>query len=158
MITVRTGTLEDIKTVQQLNLQLFKYEIENNLHDAYNPEWSFAKDGETYFNKRLAQADGGVVFIAEDGDRIVGYLAAKYATYSFRSENPIAEIENIFVEEVYRRQNVGTLLYKEFKEWCIENEVKRIKVTAAYPNQSAREFYESLGFSPTSVTLEQKLP
>lgn len=157
MITVRTGRLEDLNTVQQLNLQLFEYEIKNKLHDAYNPEWSFAKDGETYFKNRLAQENGGVVFIAEDGDKIVGYLAAKYATYSFRSENPIAEIENIFVEETHRRKNVGTLLYEEFKKWCTQNHVKRIKVTAAYPNSSAREFYESLGFGSTSVTLEQEL-
>jgi len=157
MISVRIGTLKDLEKVQQLNQELFTYEIDNKLHDAYNPDWSFAKEGETYFRKRLAAENGGVVFIAEDEGEIVGYLAAKYADYSFRSENPIAEIENIFVEDAYRRKNVGTLLFEQFKNWCVENGVKRAKVTAAYPNLSAREFYESLGFGSSSITLERKI-
>jgi GNAT superfamily N-acetyltransferase len=157
MISVRIGTLKDLEKVQQLNQQLFSYETENKLHDAYNPDWPFSKDGEIYFKKRLAVENGGIVFIAEDEGEIVGYLAAKYADYSFRSENPIAEIENIFVEDAYRRKNVGTLLFEQFKNWCVENSIKRAKVTAAYPNRSAREFYESLGFSSSAVTLERKM-
>lgn len=157
MATIRAGTIDDLKAVQQLNQQLFNYEEENKLHEAYDQEWPYAADGEKYFTSRLAQENGGVVFVAEDEGEVVGYLAAKYRIYSYRSENPIAEIENIFVEEDYRGQNVGTLLYEKFKKWCIENNVKRAEVNAAYSNHKAIKFYKTLGFSPASITLEQKL-
>lgn len=77
--------------------------------------------------------------------------------YPFRSKNPIAEIENMYIDERFRGIGTGTKLMNELKRILKEKKVKRIKVEAVAQNYKAIEFYKKNGFGDFDVTLELKL-
>jgi GNAT superfamily N-acetyltransferase len=144
-VLIRRAVLTDLKTVQNLNHDLFisDYPSDNDL----NVEWPFEKDGEDYFRSMIS-GEAGVCFVAEKGNKIVGYLAGcikKDNSYSF---SKLAELENMLVREGERSQGIGSKLIEVFLQWCKENKAKRVIVKAYSPNIRAIEFYKRSGFKP----------
>ena len=66
----------------------------------------------------------------------------------------MAELESMYVREAYRGQGVGQQLVQKFLEWARERGVERVSVTAYVANERAVAFYEKLGFTAKSLTLE----
>ena len=158
-IIIRRGIPADLKTVQHLNQELFKFEHDHGFYsdDSFNLDWPFEEAGRKYFHECLSASAISVVFIAEVDDKSVGYLAAAYSDKAFRSTNPIAELENMYVDEVYRRQGLGSRLVDSFKEWAKDNDVARIRVGAFSANDQALGFYRKCGFNDLEIHLEQRL-
>ena len=157
--TIRPGHNIDLPDVQRLNNALFKYEHAAGyyLDDSFNLEWSYANPGIRYFTERLSGKAGNAVFLAIMSGETIGYLAGSYQVLSYRSVNPVAEIENMFVDENVRRQGVGKQLLDAFLKWCAENSVSRIRVDAFTPNMQALKFYQKCGFVNAEVVLEKGL-
>jgi len=61
------------------------------------------------------------------------------------------------IDDEYRRFGIGTLLMDEFKEYCKENKVQNIKVTASAKNSRAIQFYMKNGFEDYNITLKYKI-
>lgn len=151
-IIIRKAREDELKVVQELNHQLF-------LHDEkYDPlldmNWSFGKEGEDYFKKRIA-GKNGVCFVAEIDGNIVGYLAGgMIKPYSYRTIKKQSELENTLVKEEFRGRGIGEKLFKEFIKWSQEQGAERIKVSASAENQRAIKFYERAGFTLYATELE----
>ena len=96
----------------------------------------------------------GACFVARDGNEIVGY-ALGYPVRSELTDIRYGELDGLYVEDHYRRQNIGRLLIEAFLEWAKEYHLQRIKVVTGWPNQQdSLPFYEELGFRPMSIDLE----
>jgi GNAT superfamily N-acetyltransferase len=156
-ISIRRGIPSDLADVQRLNRALFQYEHDHGYYsdNSYNLNWPYEEAGTKYFTDCLSGRPDRVVFIVEASGKAVAYLAASYATKPFRSQNPIGELDNMFVEEAYRHQGVGTQLVEAFKGWARESQVARIRVGAFAHNSPALAFYRRLGFTDTELHLEQ---
>jgi GNAT superfamily N-acetyltransferase len=98
-----------------------------------------------------------IALVADEGGKVVGYLVVTMYSHSFRRENPIAELENMFIEEPYRRQGIGKQLIAEAKKLAKEKGAKRLKVGAVAQNEKAISFYHSCGFEDFDLTLQMKL-
>ena len=152
-IIIRKANMEDLKDIQTLNNKLFELEY-YNFDDTLKLNWPFENDGKEYFEIMIKNE---IVFIAELDKNIIGYLAgsiseeASYITQSF------AELDNMYVEDKYRRLGVGTLLINEFKKYCKNKNVQNIKVTASAKNNRAINFYLKNGFEEYNVTLKMKI-
>ena len=59
--------------------------------------------------------------------------------------------------EEYRKLGIGSMLFNKFKEICIENNIKELKVVASYKNQNAINFYKKNGFEEAEIVLKQSL-
>ncbi len=153
-MTVRLATLDDFDEILRLSQLLFEYERQYG--ETYNLEWTYSKRGKAYFKKRLTHKRG-LALVCEVNQRVVGYLAGWIDTYSYRSINPIIEIENMFVEKKHRRKGVGSRLVHELQVQAKKKGVKRLKVEALYPNESASSFYRSLGFEGFNLVFEADL-
>ena len=68
-----------------------------------------------------------------------------------------AELDNMYVEEKYRKLGIGKLLFIHFKEECKKKSITEIKVTASFKNRNAIEFYIKNGFEESELTLKQKI-
>jgi GNAT superfamily N-acetyltransferase len=153
--TIRPGTLSDLSEVQRLNQALFSYEKSHGLHDdVYNQNWPSSPAGAGYFTECLKGERNQGVFIAEDGSRAIGYLAASCRSYAYLRQNPLAEIENMFVEEPYRHRGVGTALIDAFKSWATDMGAVRFKVGSLALNTPALAFYRRNGFEDFVTYLE----
>jgi len=158
MIKTRRAVAADLPAVQELNLKLFKKEFAE-FDKTLDCDWTMSDKGEKYFSDRIS-FNGGCVFVAEDDDgKIVGYLAGGLSENeaSRLDTGPMAELENMFVEDSYRGQKIGSALMDEFIRWCKDNNVSRVRVIASPGNVGGIRFYERNGFFPLDLVLEKKL-
>lgn len=152
-VTIRKATIEDLKYIQELNYKLFKLEY-NNFDSDLNMNWTFSQKGENYFRKTI---ENNTVWVVVDTDKVIGYLAGSIEEKPSYVTKSIAELDNFYVDEEYRRQGIGKRLVEEFKRDCINKEIEEIKVTANAKNLNAKLFYQNNGFDEFEVTYKMKL-
>lgn len=152
-ITIRKATIHDLISIQTLNNNLFELEYKN-FDDTLKNGWPFEKEGEEYF---VDMINNEIVFVAADDEKIVGYLAGSICEQISYITETFAELDNMCIDDEYRRFGIGTMLINSFKEYCKEKEIQNIKVTASAKNSRAIEFYTRNGFAEYNVTLKFKV-
>ena len=158
-VTIRRAKPEDLPELQRLNRALFDYEHERGFYqdESYRLNWAYEDAGRAAIEGCLGDIQDKVALIAESGGHAVGYLIGSYTSKSYRTQNPIAELDNIFIEPSSRRSGVGARLFEAFKEWARSSGVKRLKVATFVGNHEAQNFYRKNGFKESEVVLEQPL-
>ena len=152
-IAIRKATIEDLKAIQELNYKLFELEY-NNFDPALNMNWTFSKIGENYFKKSIENA---TVWVAVDNNKVIGYLVGRIEKMPAYTTKSLAELDNFYIDEEYRRQGIGKRLVEEFKKYGINKGIEEIKVTASAKNTNAKAFYQNNGFDEFEVTYKMKL-
>jgi ribosomal protein S18 acetylase RimI-like enzyme len=151
-VAVRKARREDLKSVQDLNYQLF-------VHDqVYDPllkmNWPYDETGATYLASRVT-GEAGVCFVAELDGKIVGYLCGgMMKPHSYRTIQKEAELENMLVAEEHRGQRIGEKLFEHLVAWAKEQGAEKILVSAAAQNLDAIRFYRRVGFGEYATELE----
>ena len=152
-IEIKKADITYLKDIQNLNNQLFELEY-NNFDSALKVGWTYETDGEKYFNDML---NNEIIYIALDRDKVVGYLAGSINIQGSYVTKSLAEIDNMFILEEYRKYGIGTKLINAFKEYCFQNQIEELKVTASAKNKNAIDFYIKNGFNEFEITLKQKI-
>ena len=152
-VIIEKATIEDLEYIQKLNKKLFIREFEK-YNKLLNIEWTFGEKGIKYF-KELIQ--NGFVYVAKTNNNIIGYLAGSIRNVNECFTEKFAEIENMYIENQYRRLKIGSKLIIKFKEWCKLNNVEYIKVSAWSKNIEAINFYKNNNFIDYEKTLICKL-
>ena len=107
------------------------------------------------------QAKEAVVFVAEDGDEIIGAILAWERQ---PPEAPVlvprgmVSVDNLVVTEAYRQQGVGQALMERVYLWAEERGLEQIQLTVWDFNQGALTFYEKLGFEMLHHRMRKELP
>ena len=152
-VIIRKAGLEDLTSIQKLNNNLFDLEF-NNFDDTLKLGWALEKDGREYFEDMIKNE---IVFVAQIEEKIVGYLAGSICeSISYITES-FAELDNMCIDDEYRKFGIGTLLMDEFKKYCKEKNMQNIKVTASAKNSRAIQFYMKNGFEDYNITLKYKI-
>ena len=152
-VVVREARLEDLESIEKLNNNLFELEY-NNFDDTLKVGWPFQKEGKEYFEYMIKNE---IIFVAEVEEKIVGYLAGSICKEVSYITETFAELDNMYINEEYRRFGIGTLLINEFKKYCKEKNIQNIKVTASAKNSTAIQFYMKNGFEDYNITLKYKI-
>lgn len=152
-INIRIANLEDIEDIQNLNNYLIELEY-NNFDDTLKQGWPFEKEGREYFENMIKNE---IIFVAQDEDKIIGYLAGSICEQISYIKESFAELDNMCINDEYRRFGIGTLLINEFKKYCKEKNIQNIKVTASAKNSRAIQFYMKNGFEDYNVTLKYEI-
>lgn len=152
-INIRKANINDLKEIQNLNNLLFELEY-NNYDNTLKLVWPLEKEGEEYFKDVI---ENNIAYVAETNGKIIGYLAGSISEQISYITETFAELDNMYVNEEYRRYSVGTLLINEFKKYCKDNSIENIKVTASAKNSKAIQFYMKNGFEDYNVTLKLKV-
>lgn len=152
-IVIRKATIDDLETIQTLNNELFKLEYEN-FDSSLKVGWPFGIDGKKYFTDLI---ENQIVLIACAEDKIVGYLAGSINVEESYNIKSLAELDNMFIKEKYRKYGIGTKLFQEFKNYCRQLNIDEMKVTASAKNINAINFYKKNGFEDFDVTFKMLL-
>lgn len=152
-INIRKATLQDLKSIQILNDNLFDLEF-NNFDDTIKRDWALEKEGKEYFEYMI---NNEIVFVAQIEETIVGYLSGSICEQISYIKETFAELDNMCIDDEYRRFGIGTLLINEFKKYCKEKNIENIKVTASAKNNRAIQFYLKNGFEDFNITLRYKI-
>lgn len=146
----RQASNEDIPSVQELSYQLFKDQTSSS--DKYSDSaWAHDERGRTFFEHTLAQ---GILVVAEEQGKLVGYLAGGMAEFTDWRPIKRAELMSFYVDPNYRSQGVGRHLTEMFFKWAREQGVDTAMVSAYADNARGIQFYKSMGFKAESLELE----
>ncbi len=153
-IEIRKANINNLEDIQRLNHKLFELEY-SNFDSSLKVGWSYEEEGIKYFKDMLTNE---IVFICiDENDNIVGYLAGRANTKTSYITKSVAEIDNMIIEEKYRKEGLGTRLIDKFKEYCLNLGIQELKVTASSKNINAINFYKKNGFENFETTLKMKL-
>lgn len=152
-IEIKKADITYLKDIQNLNNDLFELEY-SNFDPALRVGWTFEQEGTKYFTNML---NNEIVYIALYKNIVVGYLAGSINIQGSYVTKSLAEIDNMFVLEEYRKYGIGTKLINVFKQYCKENQIEELKVTASAKNENAIKFYMKNGFNEFEITLKQKI-
>jgi GNAT superfamily N-acetyltransferase len=151
---IRFGNIKDLPGVQRLNKALVLYESEFVPNgQSIAEDWAYSTDGVAHLTKHLNRESDTAIIIAEADEKVVGYLSASCTSNSHRRQNPVAEIETMYVEEEHRRQGIGGKLLEAFIEWAQVQGAAHLEVMAWAGNKHTLEFYHHFDFVEDAIRL-----
>ena len=134
-------------------------------HQAVSPHLGpFLPDDQSWpviLDLLAASADEGLLFVAMEGERIIGLASAAIygsedlASYSdtWITDDNVGEIKFLVVSEAARGKGVGAALMDAVDGALVERGVRDQFVGAIEPNLGAIRFYQSRGFRPAWLEL-----
>lgn len=104
------------------------------------------------FQERIKKIKGNYPYlVCVKGDKIVGYVYA--SAYSVRDAYSWTVANSIYVDKDYRRQGIGTMLYKELEKRLKEKGIINMLAGAAfsdtedeYLSHDSFKFHTSMGY------------
>ncbi|MFA6408947.1 MAG: GNAT family N-acetyltransferase [Gammaproteobacteria bacterium] len=154
-ISLREAKVADFAILVALSSQLLKYD--KAFDKSIDLNWFGTKSGSDFLRERL-EGKNGIVFLAEDAKNPIGYVVAGLVeAESYRNIKVVAELEEIFVLEEYRRVGVGKKLVDQFFSWAKEKKADKISVVVSAANLRTIDFYRRMGFLDYDLVLERNL-
>lgn len=147
--TIRPGRREDAAAAARLWMQSAEE------HAGHDPVYTTAPGAERMMRRFLADlASSGhtFLFVAESGDRTVGFVSGELREGSptFRAK-AWASIDDVFVEPEHRNLGVGRALIGSVRTWAKDRGADGISLQVAAANERARKFYREMGFREISI-------
>lgn len=150
-ISFRKATIDDLKDICTLNNKLFKLEKEN-YDETLVDNWPLTTPGKDYFKEMILI---NYVQVAVINEKIIGYLAGSINEKTSYENVQYGEINNMYIDEKYQGQKIGSTLIDNFKKYLKNNNISSIKVIASYKNLNAIKFYKRNGLEEFNVELTQ---
>ena len=156
-MVIRNLELEDFDDVNNLFMQLHNAEMEQRpdlFRKIEKPNTPKAWD----FEASLSD-NNKLMLGAEVNDKIVGFaiVQIRQSTYKVQAPRTYAYFENIVVDTNYRHRGIGTAVYQEGVKRAKEQGATSAELKVWNFNAGALKFYQSLGMSVQSLTMEQAL-
>ena len=149
-MTIRKAKYKDAKRLNFLLTLLIRDERQYN--PEINEDFVVTNMYENYIDD-----DKRIILVAEEDDKIIGYL------YGFMVENDevetgkIANLDALYVEEDYRKHGVAEKLIDQFKVWVLNNKINKIDVNVCSANYKAKSLYTKKGFITTKETMSLEI-
>lgn len=106
----------------------------------------------------MLRDDDAAVFVAEEGEEIVGYVFAALEPLSWKElRGPAGFIHDIAVHEEARGRGVAAKLLVTATEWLRRRNAPRVILWTAAPNHAAQRLFRRLGFRDTMVEMTMEL-
>lgn len=146
---IKRLTINDFSVVESVIAKLHKIHVDNRPDFYIENEHPLAK--KEYKAMLNNQDKISIAYIVDD--KIAGVCLA---TIKDKIEKSIY-IDDIFVLEEFRHQGIATKLYKQVESIANNIGAKRIDLTVWQFNNTAINFYKSLGMETQRIVLETRL-
>ena len=140
-VKVRWAKVEDAARIARLELNSSVYENRSVPFNYTHPQFT------KLWEQRLSQENEYKTVIATGPTRIYGFI-------TFKSRIEDGYILALYIDPLYMRHGIGTLLMKTAEQMVLMSGGKKLKVDVEMLNNGAMTFYRSLHFSKVSVKLE----
>jgi len=99
---------------------------------------------------------GAVIFMAESGSVPAGMINLQKIV-STASGGYSVLVEDLYVSEQFRGTGIGKKLLERAVQWAREQQALRIQLAADFRNKRAMAFYETNGFSISSMLCHYRM-
>lgn len=153
-MTIRPATIADVQPILQMQQAIH---AEHLAWDA--ARWTvgqpIASAYEVWLNRLLKDEQNGLAVVAEREDVLVGYLIAEVEEESTQHWSPRAVyLHDLFVHPSHRRSGVARALMANLLSWTqAYHPWLQVRLITAIRNESARAFFESIGFRSCVVEM-----
>lgn len=94
--------------------------------------------------------------VAEVDNRVVGFLLGRTGELEFGLPEPVAWIETIGVDPVYRRQGIAARLVEHFNLSADEHQIFTVFTLVGKKNNDMEQFFSKVGFTQGEMVHFQK--
>lgn len=150
---IRKAENKDIEGILKLLLQV------NQVHADGRPDL-FKNGGIKYTHEALEEKftrTNETVFVAVEEEEVRGYSFLEIVeTIENTSLYPHTSlyIDDLCIDEKYRKHNIGSMLFEEIKKYAAELKVYNITLRVWECNPGAMKFYEKMGMKPLYTEME----
>ena len=156
-MTIRLATPADLPALGRLGALLMRAHYEFDPQRFMDPGTDPAEGYAWFLGKQLKDVDS-VIFVAEDGGKVVGYVYAALEPISWKElRDACGFIHDILVDESNRRAGTATALMNAATEWLRERGAPRVILGTADKNERAQRLFTKLGFRRTMVEMTREL-
>ncbi|WP_394748517.1 GNAT family N-acetyltransferase [Spongiimicrobium salis] len=132
-VSIRRAAIEDIQELTPLfDAYRVFYKQESNL------------EGARFFLEARIHSKEAVIFLAYWDNKAVGFTQL-YPSYSSVSLQSVLILNDLYVDQSYRKKGIGEALLDRAKEFCIEKKCKGLALETAIDNP-AQHLYERLNW------------
>ncbi|HEY4505078.1 MAG TPA: GNAT family N-acetyltransferase [Candidatus Paceibacterota bacterium] len=153
-INIVEYTPEDVEAIKDLlvELQDTLKEIEPDIIAAGE------KVRESYSKYIFDNAENrqGEIYLAKDGDKIVGFIAISIAKESDEDVEYLY-VSDMVVSKEYRGKGIGKQLLAKAEEYAKSKNLKYIRIGSLVSNPGATKLYKNFGFNDYLSFLQKKL-
>lgn len=153
MIALERATQEDRQAVDALAREV------HSLHVAWRPD-IYEMPREIYPADRFQNGlDSGSLYVARQGNTVVGYAAIKIRDYDWAGMVPrrVLVLDELCVARDCHRQGIGRAMMTALRELAKAEKCADMQLGVYPQNRDAVAFYEACGFSLQSVTMSARL-
>jgi ribosomal protein S18 acetylase RimI-like enzyme len=145
--------------IDRLNVLLYQVQ---QLHADGRPD-IFKNGAKKYTTEELEGIiadDITPIFVYEEDGMVMGYAFCVYQI-TLESEQlharKVLYIDDLCVDESYRRKHIGEKLYHHVLDVAKENGCDSVTLNVWRVNPSAEKFYQRMGMEPLKTMMEQQL-
>jgi ribosomal protein S18 acetylase RimI-like enzyme len=143
-IRIRAATIEDSAQLAEL-ITIFNH-----------PEGDKVVSAEQCAGRLRACAKTETTIVAEQAGQLIGFGCLRLVP-SMSSDEPYAELSELFVAEAFRREGVASAIMEHIERLAREAGAYEIVLLTGKSNP-AQHFYRSLGYQDYALSLRKKLP
>lgn len=156
--SVRPATRVDADALGRLGASLVALHHGFDAQRFMPPNSGTANGYGSYLSSQIADADT-IVLVAEQAGQVVGYVYGTIEGVDYMAlRGPAAVLHDVIVAPEVRHAGVGRALVRAILEAFTARQAPRVVLSTAARNETARAFFEGLGFRPTMVELTRELP
>ena len=143
IIRAKEGHVSDIG---KLFLEFIRFH--QDIDPVFTPRDDAVSGFEENLVRRLMKSEDGLVLVALDGVRVVGYsLSEIQEPPKGLQREKFGYVSHLAVTADYRRKGTGDIMLGEIMNWFHSRNVDRIELEITTQNQAARSFWKKHGFT-----------
>lgn len=130
-------------------------------HKKFTTYYDINKNAKKILEKSLAKnirSSNSCIFVAEEDDKIVGYLLAfkvdREEMFKIKKAGLIADI---FILDNFRKMGIGESLVKECFKWFKQNNIHFVEINIEVSNDGGLKFWNKMGFEDVCVSKYKKI-
>lgn len=104
--------------------------------------------------ERVYMNDNVCILLAKYDDEYAGYLFGNIIDTNDAYINAKAKLDAIFIDEKYRKKQIGKKLINEFEYWVKSKGLKYIELTVCKENTPAICLYKNYGFKDAKTIMQ----
>ena len=156
-VIIRRAAPHDVAALGDLGIALMRTHYAFDARRFLAPTQDDAAGYARFLQSQLDD-DASIVMVAEQRDRIVGYVYAAVEPLSWKElRDECGFIHDLLVTDAARGRGAGEGLLNAAIEWLGERGMPRVVLGTAAQNENARRLFDRRGFRPTMIEMTLEL-